>query len=739
MENLSFLKLLHHPNIIELLGCYTYRNNHNFLFPLATGGDLSKLLKGQRPESFLDNFKFLVALSGLASAISNVHNFVADAFDLKLAGCHHDLKAGNILIEKDRFILSDFGLSRFKDTTQDSATMFKVRKGYALAPECQDIDGHFEKHIVHRWTDIWSFGCIMLDVLTYMLRGPTGVSEFMTRRKFQVGTNIYYYFHKGDKLNEGVNSWLEELDVISSRSEKSLIQLIKKMLQIDPPLRPTANEVAAEMCLIALAAVAEPILQKYRDLQAFLRTREFFVQSCIEEKRFLSWVVSLRLDVNVNLTSVIEASTTIPVDYNTFQSSIAVLQTLRQEINAILSGTRDPTSRMILPIRRLNTALLDLLPPVTKTEARRLAELFILKTNNIEDLNYIQESHVIKGREARISQLAESKMRTLFAEDKPASMVQNWELASPISNIESIGNLAVGRIHDDVIGGDVKVLIDYKNYDDPSIGEKLLGRMNQIVDLCHAIQQTQSLRILSCRGFFCDKSIAAYGLVYDFPSISKTSNESTIFITLRQIQLEGLRSQQPLLSSRFELARTLASYISELHKIGWVHKGVSSASVAFFYDSQITLLSAFESPYLIGFRHGRPHAAFTEGPASDDDERNYEHPDYSQLNKPFSSKYDYYSLGVVLLEIGLWKCLQSMKVPDGLSPAAFRSHILTVMVPRLGQSMGATYRDVVSVCLGTKFDQNDSIDDEVERKVANQLLFEQEVLLKLSVLSQHSI
>jgi serine/threonine protein kinase len=741
LENLSLLKLLRHPNIIELLGCYTYRDSHNLIFPMAPGGDLSKLLKNDRPEYFTDNSTFLLALSGLASAINKVHNFVVDEFQLELTGCHHDLKALNILVDKDRFILADFGLSRFKDTAQDSATEFKTRKGYALAPECQELGGAFEKHKVHRWSDIWSFGCIVLDVLTYMLRGSKGVSDFFTRRRFPVETTTYYYFHKGSAPHEGVVSWIQELEDISSPSEKRMIRLIRKMLEIDPTARPTAIKVDAEMMSIALTALCEPILEQYRNLMRLCEASEGSIHPYIEEQRFLSWMMSLGLDKNA--ANGLKIPATNILDFRTSQAITQVLQTLRQELGVILNnGTINEALRTFLPLRRLNTSLMNILPPGAKAKARSLAEILILKTNSIQQLYGIQKLSKVQDGDRQVSVLAESKILRLAAEESAKSTgLQSWDLRRPITGLRDLGYHAIGLVKDATTGKEDEILIDYKHYEDPSIREKLFSRMNDIVELSQSLRSSDSIKVLYCRGYFHDESIESFGLVYDFPSKSlpRMGAERDKVTTLHKILFYGRRSQMPLLIDRFKLAKTLASYISELHKIGWVHKGISSSNIAFFYESEATLISALRKPYIIGFRHSRPQASFTEGPISDDGERDYEHPDYSQTSERYSLKYDYYSFGLVLLEIGLWRALKKDEELVGLSLAEARQHFTTVKVPRLGQSMGAAYRDVVYTYLGHGFDEYDGIEDETLRKSVAQLKFETEVLFKLSVLSQYEI
>jgi len=430
------------------------------------------------------------------------------------------------------------------------------------------------------------------------------------------------------------------------------------------------------------------------------------------------------------------------LDFKTFQSTILILRTLQRELSTILnSPPKEGGVRVLLPIRRLNTALLDLLPPALKTKARGFAELLILKTNEVQQLEHVQKSLDVKGENSQFALLAESKKLRLIAEETSEPLVA-WDLGDKVRvGGEKIGYHLVGSLQ----GEEGKVVVEYKSYEDPSIRQKLFGRVNKIVELCHSIKESESIKVLRCRGYFHSAEAAAFGLVYDFPSEfsssmqAKETNQDVKAIALYQILDAGQRKQQPLLSNRFKLAKMLAGSISELHKIGWVHKGISSSNVAFFYSSDSNFLSALEKPYIMGFKHSRSYVDFTEGPVSDDTEKEYEHPDYARLDKRYSLKYDYYSLGTVLLEIGLWKTLKKIDAPKGLSPSKVREWLLTTIVPRLGQAMGSVYRDLVALCLGHEFDRYDEIDDESERKVAAQLRFETDVLSKLSLVSQYEM
>lgn len=65
------------------------------------------------------------------------------------------------------------------------------------------------------------------------------------------------------------------------------------------------------------------------------------------------------------------------------------------------------------------------------------------------------------------------------------------------------------------------------------------------------------------------------------------------------------------------------------------------------------------------------------------------------------TEFDYYSLGVVLLEIGLWTPLEElvMKGIGSYPPRRQKDLWLNEFVPALGPPMGEVYREAVKFCL----------------------------------------
>lgn len=131
---------------------------------------------------------------------------------------------------------------------QDSSRRHNHRKVISLlvhlALECEDHEDDYEKHTISRPSDIWSFGCILLECLTYLLDGAQGVIEFEKKRKVRLGNVTTYTFHAGpSSVNSGVVAWMLQLQYSASSTVPqllNLLSLVKRMLVIEPTQRPSA-------------------------------------------------------------------------------------------------------------------------------------------------------------------------------------------------------------------------------------------------------------------------------------------------------------------------------------------------------------------------------------------------------------------------------------------------------------------------------------------------------------------
>jgi hypothetical protein len=221
------------------------------------------------------------------------------------------------------------------------------------------------------------------------------------------------------------------------------------------------------------------------------------------------------------------------------------------------------------------------------------------------------------------------------------------------------------------------------------------------------------LRTLKCLGFVekGDENDlrVGYGFMYELPASAVGKGE--LPVTLQSLLDSGLKAPQnrPPLAGRFRLAYALASFFVDFYAVGCLHKSFNSKNILFSNGppSPFESLDAWSEPHVVGLHRCRPDTSSwdTEGPPDKDSMQLhmelYQHPEYRQQGR-FRLEYDYYSLGVVLLELGLWYPLQAWSEKseyNNMSLGRFRGIMIRKYVPRLTAHVGDVYRRAVLACL----------------------------------------
>jgi serine/threonine protein kinase len=213
---------------------------------------------------------------------------------------------------------------------------------------------------------------------------------------------------------------------------------------------------------------------------------------------------------------------------------------------------------------------------------------------------------------------------------------------------------------------------------------------------------------LDCIGYFEDPRPNVFGIIYRVPSYADPLREPlSLYERLEQ------RHRPPSLDVRFQIAKMLAVSVNELHASGWLHKGICSNNIVFFYSdgndsSEDEVLEEendekmLSRPCLAGFEISRPQAdnRGTEDKSAKDDPSDenctlYRHP--SQSWSSSRREHDIFSLGLVLLEIGSWQRLEDIK-EEGQSISKFHAEILNY-AQDLHADAGLAYREATIQCL----------------------------------------
>lgn len=701
-HNFTLLAHLQHPNIQQLFSSYTFDHKHNFIFPRATDGDMEALFAAQdRPLELKEDVSYYIALARLCSAVEAMHSFtVSERLDVHVMGLHRDIKPSNILVSGSDFILTDFGLSTFKSIVDLSETQFKIGGGDCLPPECQDLHT-FRKGVVGCSGDIWALGCVMLELLVYMMEGPRGVLIFREKRAVSA-TFIKRTFHgPGKEVSPYVLELMHRLYGSCRLRGKQLIELIRSMLKIEPKSRPLAPEVTMKACYLAISGLKDLLIDSYTAMLASTNS----IQGAVEYWKLESWY-HVSMKEGTGLCSVEQV--VVP----RFSEIIQILQTSRVEVERI-SAVHESTGRALFhDLRRMNETLINMLPEeaqrrsVTYFDMKCLGDEAFSSTEAFESTDTDNSSvlhrlgtlayarkfskDISTAYESVLSKMTEASLSGLRLDAAAVEVEQ-----SPNSQEHNLGWVSSGN------ETRKRVLIEWIKYDlhwEGEVQEEMIGRVVSIATSLHTMAtKAEKLRLLPCIHYYHHETEKSFGLIYQLSNHAQPATPLTLHSLIEESRQTGTYSQISL-EDRFILAHTLTTTLLNFHKATLVHKSISSHNIIF----TSTLSPDLYEPYLIGFNYARPVEpdAFTTGPPRSKEAKKYYHPDYDAGSLrdavPFRMIYDYYSLGLVLLEIGLWDTVDGIK---SKSSRDLKSKILEKRVPQLNHLMGSAYRDAVAACL----------------------------------------
>jgi serine/threonine protein kinase len=761
---LTLLRQIRHGNMIQLLASFSITTKEAgltrcLLFPLADTS-LQAVLENESTglvQSYFQSYEdYLDQIHHLSSALENLHNYFDESEGIKMKGSHFDLAPRNILIQKGKLLLADFGLSRLRAESVDSKTPFKGGAGDLLAPECT-VEG-FDSYLHGRKSDVWSFGALLSIMVVFVAMGKTGVKEYREARRCRTGHGTTYRFHANGSLNMSMHDWLEDFRTKLLPTDSAILDLALWMLNLQPDERPRMKKVTKYLYLLTQRARFRVIDKQFTDLAS----KQLAIKLQIENQRFTNWSgvatlgeqwqdpVSEFRDKDKRKSWLRKAPPQVKMDV------AKTLQDIQEENNFLLTGLNQELSisPMYLRLHELINFLWDLAPQEERIEMLRMLENSLDRLCDKYDNQFQFMTYAVwyccqcgMGPQATANNtdcpscqtekcgncetqwggnrynssntppwereallLATMRfMNTRSQYDSPTGAVRRLAIDSRRVKVKkALGKASIV----DLEGNRHSVFCEWINYE--------LHTMDQVPDLLfqrvEAIAHKFSMEplpvdfsVLHCCGYFHDISSFRFGLLFDYPSLP-SAPVGLQPVTLREVMKKQPR---PSLECLFGLALTLSKSLHHFHRADWLHKNISSYNVLLFDErlskAQPTVLDGFPTPYIVGFNHSRPNDpnSFIRGSA--DIEKHYLHPQYAILPEPrFKHGFDYYSLGLLLLEIGLWEPITSSPLLTGRSildvePRELQTLWLNEAVPLLGPRMGKTYKNVVNLCLNDHF------------------------------------
>ena len=230
----------------------------------------------------------------------------------------------------------------------------------------------------------------------------------------------------------------------------------------------------------------------------------------------------------------------------------------------------------------------------------------------------------------------------------------------------------------------------------------------------------RTINAFRCLGFLDDEDSCRMAFLFKLPRGLSPASVPGLKSLARYIETFEPPLKPSPLEQRFALARDLCQTILNLHECGWVHKDIRSRNIILVPQDLITTENPSSNEdrkfvlYLKGFEFSRPEQGRSSLKANfDPNIILYRHPERQGApTKYFDKEHDIYAVGVVLLEIGLWRTVTSVfkkridRVLQGkpkMEPEDVRKELLKLARKHLPTEMGTKYCQAVQTCLSGDF------------------------------------
>ena len=396
-----------------------------------------------------------------------------------------------------------------------------------VAPECENSENGFKSRLISRPSDIWSFGCIIAEVVTNMLRGAEGVKEFKQARKVKLGgVLITYTFHCGPKPNDGVHKWLEKLEAGATPIIVRLINLVRDLLQLKPTERPSAMLVTSRLRELALSYLFDAVSSLY---QGFVHPNGS-LELLVEWKRFELWGSALGLTA---ATFVQTTSQDAVLTDHTFSECINELRSI--ESNLLSKRSSHTLSHPnLLKLRISNDDLYGKLPNAVQQAIERRLDQQMIETEDVEKLNKIKQTFDGFSRYRSIDTLAAIRYMHELCLTSPIDASNELRLDDlTLQTDEQFPTFEIAKVIENGTAWENMVLVErivYEGYWIGRVEDELYRRIGAIARFLHSTKDLTHLRVPECLGYFHEQKKHAFALIFKAPQLDEAGSR---LVTLR--------------------------------------------------------------------------------------------------------------------------------------------------------------------------------------------------------------
>lgn len=251
LQRICSLKI---PSLVDIVAMISTGQKQYFLFPWASGGNLLDLWRSR--DSYRDRFDIadqhipaiVHQLVGLAGALEKLHGLKNGS---SASYRHGDLKPENILIfdVNNRSFpgvwkMADLGLAKYHMAA--TGERLYVSTNYGAGTISYQPPESFKPKAAptSRLYDVWSMGCIILQLMMWLIYGAEEFKKLADRTKnpFTGGESSYWTTtawdhtagHRNLKIHPAVKKYMVEmkLRVQGSRALQALLSIVEEKLLV---------------------------------------------------------------------------------------------------------------------------------------------------------------------------------------------------------------------------------------------------------------------------------------------------------------------------------------------------------------------------------------------------------------------------------------------------------------------------------------------------------------------------
>ena len=323
----------------------------------------------------------------------------------------------------------------------------------------------------------------------------------------------------------------------------------------------------------------------------------------------------------------------------------------------------------------------------------------------------------------RVQKLREAVQATLAHTSPPTKCLLDSEDNAPTRVQLSHSTLWIIQNPTKVLAGNQRYLIETRSYSDDIDTVTLNETRRTVRDIALILREADPsiMGVLQCHGFRHERRQNRFELHFMFPN--GAHNPRSLRDLLKDSKYKDVGAVHPL-NHRLDLAKKLASAVFFIHSGGFVHKNIRPENIIIFEPDLAESACSAETikysqfpralgaPYLVGYDGVRKVDAKSDRIAVDNPERGiYLSPERHRLKvgDEFTMQHDVYSLGVVLLELALWKDLTNHRSSVGmvlwdragvLKPyTSLHENLLSLAKTHVSRYLGQNYADAVTTCL----------------------------------------